>query len=190
MARQYFINGETMITVKGNATSLIATVQELGLSQDAISVTEDYNHDDIAVDAYGNTNGINPPDQQIFGAQVVVKMNLVHYDVLILQECVRLSMGNAPVEGQLSRAGTLMGGNQPLYGTANNFISVGISSPVGGIPWTFLSCYLFQRPVTYPLGTKRSIVDLLWRGIAYSVDPWNGGTGSQGVPLYTHNVLV
>ncbi len=190
MARQYFINGETMITVKGNATSQIATVQQLGLSQDAIEVTEYYMQDDIGVDAYGNTPHPNPPDMQIFGSYATFTTNLVHYDPVILQECIRLSFGNAPVEGQQSRAGSLYGGNVALYAPGNCYISVGTSSPVGNIPWTFLSCHMAQQPFIYPLGTKRSIVRVQWRAIAYSVDPWNGGTGSQGVPVYTHNVLV
>jgi hypothetical protein len=179
-----------MVAVKGNANSLIANTTQLGLSQDAISVTEYWNLDDIGVDAYGNTGRPNPPDRQVFGGYAAIEMNLVHYDVGILQECIRLSWGGAPAEGQQARAGTLYGGNVPLYNPGNFYISVGVSSPVGGIPWTFLACTLSERPFVYPLGTKRSVVVLRWDAIAYSVDPWNGGTGSLGVPVYTHQLLV
>ena len=177
-----------MVTVRGRADSaLIGSLATLGLSEDAIQVTEQYNRDDIAVDAYGNTNGVNPPDQQIFGAQAFIRMRLVHYDPLVLQECIRISIGGAgALEGELSRAGTLMGGGVALLAAGNNFITVTILSPVGGIPWRFFACELHGNPVVYPLGTKRSVVELNWRAIAYSIDPWNGGTGSLGVPLYDH----
>lgn len=191
MARQYYINGETMISVKGNVNSLIANTTQLGLSQDAIQVREEFLQDMIGVDAYGNPDGHpNPPDMQVFGGYAVFKTNLVHYDPLVLQECIRLSFGNAPAEGQQARAGTLYGNNVPLYGAGNCYITVGISAPIGGIPWTFVSCYMTERPFVYPLGTKRSIVEVEWRAIAYSVDPWNSGTGSQGVPVYNHVLLT
>jgi hypothetical protein len=191
VARQYFINGESMVTVKGSISSLIQSTEQLGLAQDAIQITEVFQHDDIGVDAYGNTPTPNPPDLQIFGAQAFIRMNLVHYDVVILEECIRLSMGGlndgeSVSEGLLARAGTLMGSNQPLYGPTNNYISLNIVSPVGGVPWLFYSCYLASPPVVYPLGTKRSVVELVWRAIAYSEDPWNNGTGSSAVPLYVH----
>jgi hypothetical protein len=180
-----------MVAVKGNVNSLIANTTQLGLSQDAIIVRMTYLHDMIGVDAYGNPNGNpNPPDMQVFGGYAEVQMTLVHYDPIILQECIRLSWGGSPAEGEQARAGTLYGGNVPLYNPGNFYISVGLSSPVGGIPWTFLSCYLADQPFVYPLGTKRSVVDVRWNAIAYSVDPWNGGTGSLGVPVYTHNLLV
>lgn len=179
-----------MISVKGAANSLIANTSQLGLSQDAIQITEYFIQDDIGVDAYGNTGSPNPPDMQIFGSFAVFETNLVHYDPIILQECIRLSFGNAPTEGSQARAGTLYGSNVPLYAANNCYISVGVSSPVGNIPWTFLSCHMSERPFVYPLGTKRSVVQVRWRAIAYSVDPWNGGTGSLGVPVYTHNLLV
>lgn len=191
MPRQYFINGESMITVKGTVSSpLIASVVQLGLTQDPIRIMEDFHHEDIRVDAYGKHN---PPELQMFGSQALLSMNLVHYDPLVLQECIRLSMGGtngAASEGQQSRAGTLMGGNQPLYAALNNYISVNILSPEGGVPWLFYACYLANRPVEYPLGTERSVVQLNWRAIAYSVDPWNNGTGSAGVPVYAHTTLV
>lgn len=182
-----------MVTVKSNVLSGLASVIQLGLSQDAIVITEQFQQDDIGVDAYGNTPSPNPPDLQVFGAQAMIDMDLVHYDVGVLQECIRLSMGNGiqGSEGLQGRAGTLMGGNQALYGPQNFYISVGISSPapqspIGGVPWFFPTAYLWNQPVVYPLGTKRSVVRLRWRAIAYSIDPWNGGTGSLGVPIYTH----
>lgn len=185
MARQYVINGESMVVVKGPPGPLGAAVQ-LGLSATPINIQGDFHHEDIKVDAYGKDN---PPDLQLFGSQAYIDMDLVHFDPLVLQACVSLSIGAGLPEGEQARAGTLMGGGVPLYATGNNYVGVNILSPVLGIPWLFYACYLARNPLTYPLGTERSVVRLRWRAIAYAVDPWNGGTGSRGVPLYDHTTF-
>ena len=79
-----------------------------------------------------------------------------------------------------------MGGGNPLYSAGNSYIALGILSPVGNIPWRFYASYLTGNPITYPLGTEKSLVQMNWRAIPYAQDPWGGGTGAQGVILYDH----
>jgi hypothetical protein len=182
MPRIFYVNGETMVTVTGAAGTAISTLRtQLGLATNAVQVTQTYHQKDIIVDAYGQQN---PPELQVFGGEAMITMDLVDFDPLVLAECIRLSMGGAPAEGLLARAGALMGGGVALGVAGNNYINLNLSSPVAGLPYNFPSAYLHQQPVVIPLGTEKSITRLTWRAIAYSVDPWNNGLGSFGAVLY------
>jgi hypothetical protein len=182
MARAYFINGETMVYVKGAAGTAIASLTELGLSDTEVRIILGSKYDDIKVNAYGE---MVPPEIQVFGGEARLSFTLVHFDQAVLRECIRLANA-APVEGQEGRAGTLMGGGVALGVAGNNYVQFGFSSPIGQLPWRFFACILTDSP-EWPVGTHRSIVQCNVRAIPYSVDPWNNGTGLLGVPLYDHN---
>lgn len=189
MARDFYINGETMVYVKGRSDSGIGTLQELGLSTGPVTVSFDFRHRDINVNAWGDEI---PPEVQWMLAGANVSMNLVHYDPSILDICVMESMAGAPAIGQMRRAGARMGNNGVRFAAGgllgNHFIGLNLASPVAGKPWRFYFSYLTQSPIQYPLGTEKSVVTLNWRAIPYTTDPWGGGTGAQGTPLWDHTL--
>ena len=183
MPRDYLINGESLVRVRGNTSSSISSLSELGLATDAIQVRPVFKHKDIDVDAWGEA----PPEIQFMLAEVIITMNLIHFDNVVLRECLRLSMGGASTEGTLSRAGARMGGGVARFAAGYNFIGLNIASPVGATPWRFLHSYLSATPVIYPLGTEKSIAQCTWRAIPYLADPWNDGSGASGVILWDHS---
>ncbi len=180
MSRNWFINGESMVYVKGPAGSLIANLQELGLSDNPIQITMVPKHKDINLDAWGEA----PADVQFKLAEVIITMGLIHFDPLILMDCVRLSMGGAAQFGRMARAGTLMGGAVPRFHASNKLVGVTIASPQEGLPWRFLTCYLAQPIGQWPLGTEKSVVQLQFRCIPYTYDPWQGGAGASNWVLF------
>lgn len=187
MARAYYINGETMVAVKGPAGSAIASLTNLGLADSPIVLRFDVNHDDIAVDAYGGALG-PPPEIQAFLTDVQISMSLVHFDADVLDICTRLALGGATSIGQLPHAGQLLGNGQARFGASNNYVGLNLYSPVGGKPWRFYFTYMTGPALVFPLGTRRTIAQVNWRCIPYSVDPWNAGLGAFGQVLWD-NVL-
>lgn len=188
MARDYFINGEHMVFVKGRADSaVIGTIQQLGLADSPIVVTPNFRHLDIAVDAWGGDQG-PPPEIQCLLADVNVRMTLVHFDRAVIDECLRLSMGGPTAIGVLPRAGARMGNNTARFAAGNNFMGLNIASPVGGKPWRFYFSYLTGPPMEFPLGNRRSVVTMNWRVVPYTIDPWNNSLGAQGVVLWDHTL--
>jgi hypothetical protein len=192
MARDFFLNGETMVYVKGRADSPIGARQELGLAVDAIRVTPVFKHEDIKVDAWGQA----PPEVQWMLAEVRISMTLIHFDRDILDTCLQESMAGATAIGTLRRAGARMGNNLPLFAAGgvngNHYISLNLASPVGNKPWRFVSTYMPDQPIDFPLGTEKSAVVCSWRAIPYTQDPWGGvtagvaGQGAEGALLWTH----
>ena len=92
MPRDFYINGETMVYVKGRADSLLlGTRQELGLSDGMIRVIPDFRHHELNVDAWGEA----PVDVQFMLATVTISMTLIHFDEAVLDDCVQESMGGA-----------------------------------------------------------------------------------------------
>lgn len=180
MARDFYINGESMVTVKGRSDSAIGSLSQLGLSADPIVVTCNFQHQDINVDAWGKA----PADVQWMLADAMISMTLVHFDMTVLRTCVLLSMGGASNEGQVGRAGTRMGGNYARFAAGNNYIGLNIASPVVALPWRFYFAYLANNPITFPLGTERSLVRLTWRAVPYVTDPWNGGLGATNAYIW------
>lgn len=164
MARNYYINGETMVKVQNQS---IGTSQELGLSDTPISIQVTYHQLDIRVDAMGGTA---PPEVQHMSMEAMISMTLIHFDNTVLDACIRESHAGATF-GTMPRAGTRLGGNVAIGATGNHFITLGLTSPVGGAPWRFPAAYLYQTPFVWPLGTERSIVQLRWRAIPYTIDP-------------------
>lgn len=193
MSRSFQIPGECMVLVKGNVNSSIASLSQLGLSEDSVNVSYSYKFTDIKVNAWGN--GSVPPEEQCFLAEVTVSMGLVHFDPVVLAECVRLGLAGAPVEGQMPRTGALMGNGAARFAAGNNYIGLNLTSPVANLPYRFWYARLANDPFKAPMGTERQVVSLNWRIIAYSNDPWGGGTaqpntvagtGSLGAVLWDH----
>lgn len=162
MARNYFVNGNTMVYANG---------AELGLSNSQISITLNPRHLDIQVSTFGPDV---PPEIQAMLADATISMTLVNFDAAVLQACVRRSMA-CSADGVMPSAGVLMG-------AASMFTSLNISSPVGQVPWTFPSAYLVAPAVDWPLGNERSIVSLNWRAIPFKLDP----ADAAGAILYTN----
>lgn len=185
MGRDFQINGESMVYVRSRSDSAIGSLQQLGLAADPIRWTPTFLHHDLNVDATGEA----VVDVQNMTAFVTIRMTLIHFDPVILDECVRLSMAASAV-GFAGRAGQRLGNNFPQFAAGNNLIGVGIASPIAGKPWRFHSCHLIGPGMDYPLGTKKTMADLIWRGICYTTDPWGGGTGSLNIPIWDNQALT
>jgi hypothetical protein len=190
MARNYYLNGESMVAIKGRADCPYPSLTNLGLTDSPIQLSIDYRHLLIRVDAYGDC----PPEIQSFGSFAYIAMTLVHFDYDVLMFTVAEAMGSSPGEGMLGHAGTLMGGGLARFGAGGingwHYVGLNVISATGKPPWRFLNSVLFEQPLSFPLGTERSLVGVRWASIPYSVDPWNGGLGSYGVPIYDHNLDV
>lgn len=188
MARDFFVNGESLIYVKGRSDSAIGSLQELGLASDPVKITPTFNHMDVNVDAWGKA----PAEVQWMLATVDITFTMVHFDRSILDTCIGLSMGGRATAGQMGRAGQRMGGNFARFAAGNNFISLNIASPVGSKPWRFFFTYLTNQAFEFPLGTERSLVPMRWRCVPYTTDPAGiaGGVilGAQGYQLYDHTL--
>ena len=187
MARDYYINGEVLVRVKGKVGSSIATIQQLGLTDrdGIVQITPQYIHEDIPVDAWGDA----PPEIQFFLGTMNVSMTLVHFDQAILEECLRLSQAGPTTAGTLPRAGTRMGGGASRFAAGNNYIGLNLTAPANAQPWRFFFSYLTGPPVVWPLGTRRSHVRLNWRVIPYTTDPYQDGSfaASTNVVLWDRN---
>lgn len=190
MSRQWFINGESMVAVKANSASPIASLTNLGLSEGDITVTEIYKHENMMVDAWGG--GEVPADLQIFLQEVMIDMTLIFFDPTILAICENLAMGGVGTpdggsyDGILPRTGATMGGGVVRFAPGNNYIGLNIASPVAATPWRFLYTVLTGTPVRFPLGTHKSAVQLQFRAIPYTPDPWQSGLGSYGARVFDH----
>lgn len=186
MGRNYYVNGETMMKVKGRSDSSIGSLSDLGLNADSVVVQVMNMRLDIIVDAYGKA----PPETQFMGAFAECTHTLVHFDRSVLNTCIQEGWGSSPALGQLGHAGSLMGNGLARFAAGgvngNHFIGLNIISALGADPWRFLHAVLAESPVTFPLGTERSLVGLRWKSVPYSIDPWNNGNGSYSVPIWDH----
>lgn len=160
-SRQYYINGESLVSV----TLAGGALQELGLSDSPITVREKLHHLDLHVDAFGDST----PNVQFMGAEALVDMTLIHFVPATLAALIAASMAS-PTEGVLPRAGTLMG--QDANGNGQTFFfGLTISSPVQNSPFVYPSVYMPDTPRIIPLGAERSIVQVTFRAIPYAADP-------------------
>ncbi len=183
MARDFWVNGESMVYVKGASASYIANLTELGLSEGPIRIIPSYRHKDINLDAWG----LAAAEVQFMLAECQISMTLIHFDRTVLAACLQESLGATPLnEGTMNRAGARLGNGAAPFAATNHFISLNISSPVAGLPWKFPTTYLTGPPMEFPLGTEKSSVVLNWRAIPYTTDPYNGGLGALGTVLWTH----
>lgn len=181
MARAFFINGESLVQVKGRSDSSIGSLSELGLAEGPIRVRPRNFHKDINVDAWG----MAPPDVQWMLGDLTVAMTLIHFDPAVLETCLMLSQGGGQASvGQFNRAGTLMGNNTARFGAGNNYIGLNITSPVASRPYRFYYAYLPDDAIDWPLGTEKSVVELRWRVVPFTTDPYGGGTGARNYILW------
>lgn len=188
MARDFFINGETLVAVKGRADSAIGAIQELGLSSDQITIRPQFRHRPINVEAWGDVE----PETQFMLAHVDISFTLIHFDRDILDVCVMESMGGAPAIGTTARAGARLGNNKARFGAGgvlgNHYIGLNFTSPVGNKPWRFYYAFLTNQPMIFPLGAEKSAVMTNWRAIPYTQDPYNGGLGAFGARIWDHTL--
>lgn len=183
MARDYFVNAETMVSVKGNVNSSIAAVQQLGLSDTQVRITLNLHHLPIHVNAFLDV----PPEYQFSLGEAMITTSLVNFDRAYLDECWRLSMGAPTTVGTMPRAGTRMGGGVARFAAGWNFISLNFSSPVGGKPINFLNTFMTGPASEFPLGNERSVVVCQWKATLYQADPWGGGTGAKDAILWQYS---
>lgn len=163
MARDIFVNGNTMVTADG---------AELGIGENSVTISLTYKHLDVMVSTFGGSQGV-PHEVQAMLAEASISMVLANVDPGVLDTVIRKSMASSSI-GVMPIAGTLMGGN-------SFFTSLRISSPVAGRPWTFPTTYLADNPISWPLGNERSLVSLTFRAIPYQADPSSAG----GAVLFT-----
>lgn len=185
MARDYFINGETLVKAKGNVAGPIPALTEVGLAAGEIRISPTFRHSDIQVDAWGD--GV--PEVQFMLADINISMTLVHFDRTVLDYLMQESMAGSSAYGTvgtLTRAGSRMGNGVARFAAGWHFVSLNLLSPVGAKPWRIYNAYLTGSPIMLPLGTEKSQVSLQFRGIPYTPDPWNGGLGAQGQILWDH----
>lgn len=173
MARSIHVPGEAMVFVKGAQGTAIASLSQLGLAASEVRITPVFKKMDVNVNAWGDA----PVDVQHMLAEVLISMDLVHFDRTVLDECIRLSMGGGGASlGEVNRAGALLGNNLARFASGNRYIGLNIASPVSAKPWRFYYAYLADNPAEFPVGVQRSIVSCNWRAIPYTNDPWGGGT--------------
>ena len=184
MARDYYVNGPTLVQVKGKTGSSIATLQELGTCESPIRISLQLYNLDIRVNAFGDI----PPEVQFMGGIATISMSLVNFDKAILDECLRLSMGGATTIGTMPTTGARMRGTGARFASDYNFIGLNMTSPVEGKPYRFLNSQLFGSPFEHPLGAERSVTAISWRALALAIDPYGAGSGFGGTVLFD-NVL-
>jgi hypothetical protein len=189
MGRAYYINGESLVRVKFGlhalnspfftATSLSYAypIYELGLTTDEIKLQFNFKHIDQKYSEWGD---VIPPDVMWNISDVIITMNLIHFDDIVYDFCFAESMGGAVVSSPagvdplnfykagtaLSPFGSMIGNNVQLGQSGCHFISLNILSEQEGKPWRFPSAYLIGP--NFPLGTKTSVTQAQWRAIPYS----------------------
>lgn len=174
--------------ISGNASVVSGSyVQELGMSDMPIDISLNWRHKNLHTDDFGPEV---PYDLMWQLAEATIRMTLVHYDDYVLQQCFIESMGgggyadpNSSYSGLvfpgrfMMPAGTLIGGNIPLYQSGCHYMSLSIvpgnltnnaiQSGYRALPWRFLTCVLAEPPFSVPLGTQYSVTRLNWRAIPY-----------------------
>ena len=187
MARDFHINGESLVLVKGASNTAISSLAQLGLAAGPIIVQADLAHFDLNVDAWGDV----PADVQWMLGGLTITMDLIHYDRDVLNVCHSLSMGGALAltPGQMARAGTRMGGGFARFAAGNRYIGLNIASPQEGIPWRFFYAYIVSG-WTYELSVKRTVTQVTWEVVPYTQDPWGAGLGASNYPLWDHTLDV
>lgn len=160
-----FQAGEVLVTVKIGA----GAVQELGLAEGPVSWNPVFRKLDVIVNAFGQ----GPWDLQQMALEASISFGLVYFTPAVLDACIAASLANAGgTVGQNARAGARMGNNVAAGAAGSNFISLGLSSPVAGKPFTFPTAFLSDQPFTWPLGAERSVVQCNWRAISYAATPY------------------
>jgi len=170
--RNYNINGETLLRVKGAANSSLGSLQELGLAVGPVRITFEFRHHDIIVDDFGPDI---PAEVLWMLATANISTDLIHYDNDVLEDCIKQSMAGANF-GVFESCGTPLGGFKPIFDRDNHYISLNLLSPVLNKPWRFRTTYLTGPPLEIPIGTKVTIVRLMWRAVPYSTQIFDSPT--------------
>lgn len=209
MARDFYINGPSMVKVKVGAhiplsgSFIDGRFVELGLTTDSIQIAPVFRHRDVYADDFGPTT---PAEVMSELAEVRIGMNLVHYDSEVLNVCVSESLGATmfspgPVAdydfGALPPAGSLLGNYcQPLE-SGCRFVSLNIIPGDGSdaLGWRFPTSYLHEQPWVLPVGVKASYAELSWRAVPYRVPAllngspnYSGEIVSSGATLWSHTL--
>jgi hypothetical protein len=93
MPRQYVLNGETLVEVRGGCHASgfpIGVLSELGLAEDQIRISPQINFKDINVNDFGPNV---PADLLRMLSSVKISMTLVNYSPEVLDICIAESMG-------------------------------------------------------------------------------------------------
>lgn len=167
--------------VKGAQGTALANLTDFALTESPMTMTFKFVHSDITMDAAG---GVIPVEIQANMTEVIISASLIHTDVAVLQELMRLTMGGGNAFGQTGRAGTLMGGGVARFQPGYKFVGLNLTSPVLNLPWRFLHSYLMSPLGAWPLGTQKSVIPVTFRAIAYSPDPWNNGNGMLNYQIF------
>lgn len=174
MGRDFVVNGETLVRVKGGShtgsylSGGISVNTDLGLAVDSIRVIPKFVRKDIYVDDFGPDI---PAEVLFMLGECTIQMGLVHYDPVILNTCVAEGMaggGGGNLDGVMAPAGTPMGALIPVFSSGCHYVSLNLLSPQLNLPWRFRACYLNDPPFNLPLGTEKSIPMLNWRAIPYT----------------------
>ena len=195
--RDFYINGESLVVVKGNGalgqsgamaiafpnnflpdpSGNFAATWELGLSSEQVVISPRFVHKDIPVDGFGTTI---PPEVLWEIVDCRISMTLIHFDRYVLDSCLAES-ANGEV-GAVVNAGEPMGHGVSLMSSGNHYISLNIMSEVLDIPWHFPSAFLTEQPIRLPLGPGASAVLLNWRAIPYKSPVGFALSSSGSVP--------
>lgn len=170
MARDFNVNGECLVYVKGNGALAAGSSPgywELGLAQGPVRISPRINHLDVYADSFGPKV---PPELLWQLAEVQVRMTLIHFDKDVLNACVVESMAGGTL-GDFVAMGTPMGAGQALYASGCHYIGMLLTSPVLNFPWAFNACVLTEQPIDWPLGVDASAVITNWRAIPYNPIP-------------------
>ncbi len=191
MARDFIINGPCLVRVRGRSDSGIGAISELGLTGEQIHCSPRFRYRDLNVEAWGDV----AVDVQMMLAEVIVTMDLIHFDRTILAWCIQESMASS-AEGRLPLTGMRLGNNSARFTPSNGnvlagnrLMSLNLSSPVLTLPWRFPTSYIMDPD--FPQGAEKSVVRCQWRVIPFAQDPYNGagngpGTAAQDVILWDH----
>lgn len=186
MSRDFAINGETLVKLKGSVNSFLNDPVELGLASDSIVVSFDYQHKPVFVDDFGP---YVPAEQRVMMATADIRMNLIHYERDYLQAALAESLGGQYISliggtpgGILNPAGTLLANGLRQFASGNHYISLNLLSPVYSTPWRFPTTFLCETPVEIPLGTSVSILKLHFKAVPYlnRVTFYDVGTSVSG----------
>lgn len=170
MSRTYYVTGETIVKLKGGDHLQSfgmsgSSVVTLGVTDQPISVTQRFRHQDIYSDKTERDIGA---DVMWKNSDILLNMNLIHFDNDLVEVALSEAMdGYSTTDNSKGIPGGMLGHNIPLYSSGCRFMSVGLTSSVTS-GRVFYCCYLAEQPYTIPLGTTRSSLRLNFRAFRYA----------------------
>lgn len=153
MAMAINVNGEARVRTGTGAASAL---EDLGVSQDGVSIGIRDHTSPVFTDSFGGPLG--PPfDEQQFQQDAIIRMLLPFYDEAVLTK-IRSRMGGT--DGVQAASGALWGGGAKYFRLL-------VTSPVGALPWNFLTARLYES-FEHKIGTKYTIWDLTFYAVPYT----------------------